>query len=199
MSAQTIGVRGTVTDGTGESLIGVTVQVLGLSTGTVTDIDGNYMLPNVPSNAILEISYVGMHTQTIPVNGRTTINVVMEEDTETLEELVVIGYGSVKKSSLTSAVSSMNSKGIENRPLARAETALQGQLAGVTVRTVTGEPGADLQIRAGSTHKKIRKDSVINNLSVWLLITCVVLRQCKCVSLPQKRHDKSSHFFAPVF
>ena len=56
-----------------------------------------------------------------------------------------------------------------------------------------------LPVQSGSTHKKIRKDSVINNLSVWLLITCVVLRQCKCVSLPQKRHDKSSHFFAPVF
>lgn len=147
MFAQNISVRGTITDGTGESLIGVTVQLPGTSTGTVTDINGNFVLMNVPSNAMLEVSYVGMRTQTIPVNGRTTINVVLEEDTETLEELVVIGYGSVKKSSLTSAVSKMDSKGIENRPLARAETALQGQLAGVTVRTVTGEPGADLQIR----------------------------------------------------
>lgn len=147
MSAQNISVRGTVTDGTGEALIGVTVQVQGSSVGTVTDLDGNFVLPNIPSNATLEVSYVGMRTQIIPLNGRTIINVVMEEDTETLEELVVIGYGSVKKSSLTSAVSRMDSKGIENRPLARAETALQGQLAGVTVRTITGEPGADLQIR----------------------------------------------------
>lgn len=147
MFAQNITVRGSVTDGTSESLIGVTVQVQGSSTGTVTDVNGNFILLNVPSNAILEVSYVGMRTQTISVNGRTTISIVLEEDTETLEELVVIGYGSVKKSSLTSAVSKMDSKGIENRPLARAETALQGQLAGVTVRTVTGEPGADLQIR----------------------------------------------------
>ena len=147
MSAQNVSVRGTVTDGTGESLIGVTIQVQGSSAGSVTDLDGHFVLLNVPSNATIEVSYVGMLTQIIPLNGRTTINVVMEEDTETLEELVVIGYGSIKKSSLTSAVSSMDSKGIENRPLARAETALQGQLAGVTVRTVTGEPGADLQIR----------------------------------------------------
>lgn len=145
--AQNITVRGTVTDGSGEPMIGVTVQVRGTATGTVTDIDGNFVLPNVPSDATLEISYVGMHSQTIAVNGRTSINVILEEDTETLDELVVIGYGSVKKSSLTSAVSRMDSKGIENRPLARPETALQGQLAGVTVRTTTGEPGADMQIR----------------------------------------------------
>ena len=71
----------------------------------------------------------------------------LEEDTEVLDEVVVIGYGSVKKSTLTGAVAKMDTKGIQDRPLARPETALQGQLAGVTVRTTTGEPGADMQIR----------------------------------------------------
>lgn len=146
--AQTsINVEGIINDKQGEPMIGVTVRVEGSSKGTTTDLDGKFLLPNIAANGILEISYVGMKTQRIPINGRTSINVTLEEDSETLDELVVIGYGSVKKSSLTSAVSKMSSKGIENRPLARPETALQGQLAGVSVRTTTGEPGADIQIR----------------------------------------------------
>lgn len=89
--AQHITVRGNITDGSGESLVGVTVQVQGTNIGTVTDVDGNYNIPNVSSSAILEVSYVGMRTQSIPVNGRTFINVTLEEDTELLEEVVVVG------------------------------------------------------------------------------------------------------------
>ena len=80
--AQNVTVRGNVTDGSGESLVGATVQIKGTSIGTVTDVDGNFTLPNVSSSAILEVSYVGMRTQTISVNGRTIINVILEEDTE---------------------------------------------------------------------------------------------------------------------
>ena len=98
-------------------------------------------------NAILQISFVGYQTSDVSVKGQNNIKVVLSEDTETLDEVVVIGYGSVKKSTLTGAVAKMDSKAIEDRPLARAENALQGQLAGVTVRNTTGEPGADMQIR----------------------------------------------------
>jgi outer membrane receptor protein involved in Fe transport len=81
------------------------------------------------------------------VEGKTEVNIVLKEDATTFDDVVVIGYGSVKKRNLTSAVAKMDDKGIKDRPLARAEQALQGQLAGVTVRTETGEPGADQKIR----------------------------------------------------
>ncbi|WP_304474073.1 carboxypeptidase-like regulatory domain-containing protein, partial [uncultured Duncaniella sp.] len=135
--AQELTVTGTVTDSTEEPMIGATVQIDGTKNVVVTDLDGNFTLKNVAPNATLVVSYIGYKTEKIAVNGQSTINVVLTEDSEALDEVVVIGYGSVKKSTLTGAVTKMDSKGIENRPLARAETALQGQLAGVQVRTTT--------------------------------------------------------------
>ncbi|WP_418660980.1 SusC/RagA family TonB-linked outer membrane protein [Bacteroides ilei] len=140
-------VKGQVFDTKGESVIGASVLVKGTTNGTITDMDGNFILSNVSDDAILQVSFVGYITQDVPVAGKSEIKVTLSEDTETLDEVVVIGYGSVKKSTLTGAVSKMNSNSIKDRPMARAESALQGQLAGVTVRTTTGEPGADLQIR----------------------------------------------------
>lgn len=140
-------VKGQVFDTKGESVIGASVLVKGTTNGTITDMDGNFILSNVSDDAILQVSFVGYVTQDVPVAGKSEIKVTLSEDTETLDEVVVIGYGSVKKSTLTGAVSKMNSNSIKDRPMARAESALQGQLAGVTVRTTTGEPGADLQIR----------------------------------------------------
>jgi TonB-linked SusC/RagA family outer membrane protein len=145
--AQSIAVSGTVTDASGEPLVGVTVRVSGTQFGTVTDIDGVYKIDVSGGGAELQFSYVGYVSRSIRVGNQRVINVVLEEDLQSLEEVVVIGYGSVKKSSLTGAVSKMDASVIENRPLARAETALQGQLAGVVVRTTTGEPGSDMQIR----------------------------------------------------
>lgn len=140
-------VKGQVFDTKGESVIGASVLVKGTTNGTITDMDGNFILSNVSDDAILQVSFVGYVTQDVPVASKSEIKVTLSEDTETLDEVVVIGYGSVKKSTLTGAVSKMNSNSIKDRPMARAESALQGQLAGVTVRTTTGEPGADLQIR----------------------------------------------------
>jgi len=97
ISAQNITVRGTVSDAAGEPLIGVTVQVEGESTGTVTDFDGKFTLLNVPSDASLLFTYVGMQPQTIKLNGRTTLSVTMTEDTELLEEVIVVGFGQQKK------------------------------------------------------------------------------------------------------
>lgn len=140
-------ITGTVLDKTGESIIGASVLVKGTVNGTITDVDGNFTLNNVQGDAALQVSFVGYKPQNIPIKGQNKFKIILEEDTEMLDEVVVIGYGSVKKSSLTGAVAKMDTKGIQDRPLARPETALQGQLAGVTVRTTSGEPGADMQIR----------------------------------------------------
>ena len=140
-------ITGVILDKTGETVIGASVLVKGTTNGTITDVDGNFTLNNVQENAVLQVSFVGYKTQDIALKGQSNVKVTLEEDTEVLDEVVVIGYGSVKKSTLTGAVAKMDTKGIQDRPLARPETALQGQLAGVTVRTTTGEPGADMQIR----------------------------------------------------
>ncbi|HCA98305.1 MAG TPA: SusC/RagA family TonB-linked outer membrane protein, partial [Porphyromonadaceae bacterium] len=131
--AQNITVRGTVTDTSGEPLIGVTVQVKGTSVGTVTDIDGTFILSNVPSNATLEISYVGMASQSVAVNGRTTLNIVLQEDAETLDEVVVVGYGVQKKETLTGAIAQVRGEELENRITSNMTSALQGVLANVNV------------------------------------------------------------------
>jgi TonB-linked SusC/RagA family outer membrane protein len=140
-------ITGVILDKTGETVIGASVLVKGTTNGTITDVDGNFTLNNVQENAVLQVSFVGYKTQDIALKGQSNVKVTLEEDTEVLDEVVVIGYGSVKKSTLTGAVAKMDTKGIQDRPLARPETALQGQLAGVTVRTTTGEPSADMQIR----------------------------------------------------
>ena len=145
--SQTKNITGKIVDEKSEPIIGATIKVKNSSMGAISDINGNFSINNVAENAILHVSYIGYAPQELSVAGKTHFIIVLQEESKTLDELVVIGYGAVKKSSLTSAVSKMDSKGIEDRPLARAENALQGQLAGVTVRTTTGEPGADIQIR----------------------------------------------------
>ncbi len=120
MYAQGVQVTGRVTDAAGEPLIGATVQVQGTSGGTVTDIDGNFFLNNVPSNGTLTISYVGMQQQNVPLAGRNRIEVIMMEDAGLLEEIVVVGYGGVERRDLTSAVSKVSSndflQGAVNNP-----------------------------------------------------------------------------------
>jgi TonB-linked SusC/RagA family outer membrane protein len=138
-------IHGTVTDTNGEPIIGASV-IPNSGGGAVTDLDGNFTL-KVKEGDVLKISYVGFVTQNVKVGSDSNIKVVMKEDNQSLNEVVVIGYGTVKKRDLTAAVSKMDAKAIADRPLARAEQALQGQLAGVQVRTVTAEPGADIQIR----------------------------------------------------
>lgn len=147
VTAQQRSISGIVTDSNGEAIIGANVTVEGTNNGTITDLNGSFTLSNISTNDKLKISYIGCITQIVSTIGKSTLNITLIDDSQALEEVVVIGYGSVKKSTLTAAVSKMDAKGIENRPLARAETALQGQLAGVAVRSTTGEPGADMQIR----------------------------------------------------
>src|SRR5690554_2916718 len=114
--AQGITVKGKVVDANNAPLIGVTIQVPGTTTGTVTDADGNFTLGNVPPNGTIEVSYVGMKTELIQVNGRTTIDVILTEDTEMLEEVVVVGYGTMKKSDLTGAVENVSAARLLDKP-----------------------------------------------------------------------------------
>ncbi len=142
--AQNITVRGSVSDASGEPLIGVTVQVKGESTGTVTDMDGRFALFNVPANATLLVTYVGMQPQSIILNGRTTLSITMVEDTEILEEVVVVGFGQQKKESVVGAIAQTNSKVLERTGgVTSLGQALTGNLPGVVTMTTTGKPGEE--------------------------------------------------------
>ena len=136
ISAQTVTVSGNIKDDTGFEVIGATVIVEGDATrGTVTDIDGNYTLANVPSNGALQISYVGMRTQVISVDGRTTIDILLTSDTELLDEVVVVGFGTQKKENLTGAVSAVSSDELTARPVNNVVEALQGVVPGMNIST----------------------------------------------------------------
>ena len=115
--AQSKTVSGTVLDKTGESVIGASVVVKGTTNGTITDFDGKFTLTNVPESGTIEISFVGYKTVNVAVKGQSTIKVILEEDTETLEEVVVVGYGVQKKSDVTGALTQVSSKTIRERPV----------------------------------------------------------------------------------
>ncbi len=140
-------ISGKVADSQGQPLPGVTVVVKGSAQGTITDTDGNYSISNVPENGTLVFTFVGMKMQEILVSKRTVINVTLQEETIGLDEVVAIGYGSVKKSELTGSVSKISANSIDERPLTRVDQALVGQMTGVVARTVSGEPGKALEIR----------------------------------------------------
>ena len=147
VSAQNVTVTGTVKDKTGETVIGASVVEKGnTGNGTITDIDGKFTL-SVPSNATLVFSYVGMTTQEIPLKGQTKIQVVMSDDAQALEEVVVIGYGSVKKKDLTGSVATVSSDVLAAVPVASATEALTGKMAGVQITTTEGSPDAEMKIR----------------------------------------------------
>ena len=145
-------ITGTVTNESGQPLPGVTIVVKGTTKGAVTNADGNYSLGNVPSDATLVFSFIGMKTQEIPVSGKTNINVILAEDAIGIEEVVAIGYGTLKKRNLTSSISQVSSKDIKNSISTRIEEALQGKLAGVIVQQASGLPGAAPVIRIRGTN-----------------------------------------------
>ena len=140
-------VSGTVTDaGTGEGLIGATVQVKGTSQGTVTDLEGNYTIEVNSSEDVLVFSYVGYETIEQPVGDRNTINVSLQESATQLEDVVVIGYGTVKKSDLTGSVAVVSSEDLNRTPAANFQKALQGRASGVIVSSNSGAPGSGANI-----------------------------------------------------
>lgn len=147
-----ITVSGTVIEAsTGDPAIGVTVLEQGTNNGTVTDLDGNYTLPGVASNATLVFSYIGMNTVEEPVNGRTTINVTLSEDVQALDEVVVIGYGTARKRDLTGSIVSVDADEIANRPSTNLVSSIQGKVAGVQIVN-TGRAGQDPEVRIRGTN-----------------------------------------------
>jgi len=143
---QGIQVKGVVTSADDRQPIpGVSVVVKGTTTGTTTNIDGVYTL-KVPGNATLIFSFVGLTPQEIVVNNRTTIDVVLASATAAIDEVVVVGYGTQKKSVVTGAISSVKASDLENMPTPRVEDALKGRTSGVTVASSSGQPGSDATV-----------------------------------------------------
>jgi hypothetical protein len=140
-------VSGTITDGQGEPVIGANVVVKGTSNGVITDVDGKFTLSGIPENAILRISYIGYTDQEITIGNRTSVNIILKEDTQILEEVVVVGYGTQKRKDLTGSVASVTSDRLKDLPVSQIDQALGGKMAGVQVLLVSGEPGADALIR----------------------------------------------------
>lgn len=138
-------ITGIVTDQSGEPLIGATVRPTGQQGGSITDLDGNFKIKVASDVKQLTVSYVGYQTMTVNIKGNT-VNVVMREDGNIMEELVVVGYGSVKKGDVTNAVAQVKGEQLEDRPVSNIASALQGELAGVEIRTTSGTPGSGVQI-----------------------------------------------------
>lgn len=146
---QQISISGQVTDSSGAPLPGVTVVIKGKTKGTITDADGKYIIEEVPGNAVLVFSFVGMKTQEIPVSGKTNINVVLAEETIGIDEVVAVGYGTQKKANLTGAVATINSKDLQYRPVVSVAGALQGADPSVNLTFNTGvlDSGYKINIR----------------------------------------------------
>lgn len=152
MAQNKITISGVVTDKTGETVIGASVRVKGQeSKGSITDINGKYQIVDVASNATLIFSYIGMREQEIAVNGRSTINVKMEEDSQLIDEVVVVGYGSAKKRDLTGSIVTVKADEIASKPSTNPLASIQGKVAGVQVVN-TGRAGQDPEIRVCGTN-----------------------------------------------
>ena len=148
--AQNVIVKGVVKDTDGQTVIGASVLQKGTLNGITTDSDGAFQL-TVPSNATLQISFIGYKTVEVAVNNRTTINVTLEEDRQMLEETVVIGYGTAKRSDVTGSIASVNQEVLRQIPSGNIAMALQGRIAGVEMRTTSSSPGAEPRIRIRGT------------------------------------------------
>src|SRR5680860_400458 len=174
--AQTV--SGTVSDASAGPLPGANVLVKGTTNGTQTDFDGNYTIGDVDDDATLVISYVGYKTLEIPVDGNSQIDATLEEDAAQLDEVVLIGYGSARKSDLTGAVGQVDTDELQERPAQSLNQALAGRLAGVKVNTTSGRPG-------GKTNVRIRGFSSINSSNNPLYVV-------DGVQLPQGNLDQYS-------
>lgn len=173
MCAQSFSIEGNVTDENNLPLLGVNVLVKNETRGTTTDFDGNFIVENVKVEDILQFSYVGFLSKEIRISSNQSLNVVLQEDSESLEEVVVIGYGTQAKKEITGAVSVVDSKTIEELNPVRVEQALQGRVAGVNITSTSGSPGsaATISIRGISTNGDSRPlilvdGAVIEDLSV---------------------------------
>ncbi len=148
-------VSGIVTDQNGEPIIGANISVVGTTMGTITDVDGKYSI-NVPRGSVLRFSYIGYVDQEFTITNQTTLNVILQENAELLDELVVIGYGVQKKSVVTAAISRVTSEELNTARPSRVEDALKGKVSGVQITQSSGHPGAESKVR-------IRGIGTVNN------------------------------------
>jgi TonB-linked SusC/RagA family outer membrane protein len=144
--AQTSTINGRVTDNTGQTLPGVSIKANGTTNTAVTDANGNYTI-NIPPNATLTFSYIGFAVQTVAVGSQNTINVTLTVSSNNLNEVVVVGYGTQKKSVVTGAISSVRASDLENQPVVRIEQSLQGRTSGLTIAAASGQPGSASTVR----------------------------------------------------
>ncbi len=159
-----LAVKGTVTDKSGKPVPGATIVVKGTTNGTITDSEGKFSLVKVPADAILEFSFVGMKTQSVPVNGKTIFTVAMTEETIGLDEVVAVGYGTQKKVNLTGAVATVDNSGLMKRPVTNPVSMLQGMMPGVQITQNTGEPGnegTNIRIRGTGTFSGAGSDPLV--------------------------------------
>ena len=160
-----INVHGVVHDAAGETVIGATVVLVEDNTkGTVTGIDGAFRLSGVPANGTIRVSFVGMKTLEVPINGQTNLTITLHDDSELLQEVVVVGYGIQKKENLTGSVASVDKKQLRSRPVQNLSSAIQGLMPGVTVTNASGRPGQD----GGSI--RVRGVGTLNTASPYILI-----------------------------
>ena len=145
--AQNRTVTGTVVDANGEPIPGANVIIVGTQVGATTDFDGNFSIPNVSKNAALQVSFIGYATQRVDIAGQSQVRISLAEDRDLLDEVVVIGYGAVRRRDLTGAVASVKGDNVKQTPVANVAEALQGRLPGVNVISEDGRPGATQSIR----------------------------------------------------
>ena len=157
-------VKGRVVDVSGEAVIGANVLVKGMTNGVITDVDGKYTLNDVPADAVVLISYVGYQSREFRANDKELLNVVLKEDSELLNEVVVVGYGVQKKVNLVGSVASVDSKQLQSRPINNVASGLQGSLPGVTIINSTSRPGDS------NTTMRIRGVGTLNNSDPLILI-----------------------------
>lgn len=155
--------KGLVKDATGESVIGASVVVKGTTNGTITDFDGNFSLDGIKKGDVIVISYVGYQTQEIKWNG-SPLNVILKEDSKTLSEVVIVGYGTQKKANLSGSVAMVDSKELENRPIQNVSSGLQGLMPGVAITGTNGAPGQD----AGKI--RVRGIGTLNEAGPYILV-----------------------------
>lgn len=155
--------KGLVKDATGESVIGASVVVKDTTNGTITDFDGNFSLDGIKKGDVIVISYVGYQTQEIKWNG-SPLNVILKEDSKTLSEVVVVGYGTQKKANLSGSVAMVDSKELENRPIQNVSSGLQGLMPGVAITGTNGAPGQD----AGKI--RVRGIGTLNEAGPYILV-----------------------------
>ncbi len=147
LNQQLINVTGNVKDETGEVIPGVSIVVKGTTTGTITDIDGNYSLSNVPVGSTLTFTFIGMKTQEVIVESKTIINVTLSQENIGLDEVIAVGYGKLSKRNVTGAVQSLETEELDDIPTAQLTQKVQGKLAGVQINQTTGIPGQGMSIR----------------------------------------------------